>query len=117
MPVALKLPGTDGKVVLREAVRPWLPDDLLDRPKQGFAVPLARWLREELREIPELVLLDPRATGRGLFRPEAVRALIEEHWAGTDRSPQLWALVNLEPWFRTCVDHVTATADELPALL
>ncbi|HMS60907.1 MAG TPA: asparagine synthase (glutamine-hydrolyzing) [Solirubrobacteraceae bacterium] len=117
MPVALKLRGTDGKVVLREAVRPWLPDGLLDRPKQGFAVPLERWLREELRDLPELVLLDPRATERGLFRPGAVRALIEEHRDGTDRSAQLWALINLELWFRTCVDRVTATAAELPALL
>lgn len=117
MPVALKLQGTDGKVVLREAVRPWLPDGLLDRPKQGFAVPLVRWLREELREVPEQVLLDPHATSRGLFRPEAVRALIDEHRSGADRSAQIWALVNLELWFRTCVDQVVATAAELPALL
>ena len=98
-------------------MRPWLPDGLLDRPKQGFAVPLERWLREELRDLPEQVLLDPRATERGLFRPGAVRALIEEHRDGTDRSAQLWALINLELWFRTCVDRVTATAAELPALL
>ena len=117
MPAALKLRGTDGKVVLREAVRPWLPDALLDRPKQGFAVPLARWLREELREVPEQVLLDPQTVGRGLFRPDGLRELIDAHRAGLDRSDQLWALINLELWFRTCVDRVTATATELPALL
>ncbi|MGE5281284.1 MAG: asparagine synthase (glutamine-hydrolyzing) [Chloroflexota bacterium] len=116
MPVRRKLRGSEGKVLLREAVREWLPDGILDRPKQGFAVPLEDWLRGEMRTLPEDVLLDPVATARGIFRPEAVRDTIGEHREGRDRSDQLWAMVNLELWFRTCVDRVVVTPDELPVL-
>jgi asparagine synthase (glutamine-hydrolysing) len=116
MPVRRKLRGREGKVLLRDAVRDWLPDGILDRPKQGFAVPLEGWLRGEMRDLPEEVLLDPAATARGIFRPEAVRQTIAEHRAGRDRADQLWAMVNLELWFRTCVDQVVIAPSELPAL-
>ncbi|MCD6726516.1 MAG: asparagine synthase (glutamine-hydrolyzing) [Solirubrobacteraceae bacterium] len=116
LPAELKMHGTRGKIVLRAAAEPWLPPGFLDRPKQGFAVPLAHWLRHELRGLPEDVLLDPRSVDRGLLRPQAVRALVAEHDAGLDRSAQIWALVNLELWFRTCVDQVSTTPAELPAL-
>lgn len=116
MPVRRKLRGKEGKVLLRDAVRDWLPDGILDRPKQGFAVPLDDWLRGEMRDLPEEVLLDPAAAARGIFRPEAVRETIAEHRAGLDRADQLWAMINLELWFRTCVDQVVATPAELPAL-
>jgi len=116
MPTRHKLRGTEGKVVLRDAVRGWLPDGILDRPKQGFAVPLEDWLRGEMRALPEEVLLDPAASDRGIFRPEAVQDMIGEHREGLDRADQLWAMVNLELWFRTCVDRVVVTPAELPAL-
>jgi asparagine synthase (glutamine-hydrolysing) len=116
LPTGLKLRGTQGKVVLRDAVREWLPDSILDRPKQGFAVPLDEWLRGEMRAVPEDVLLDPVATARGIFRPDAVRDLIAEHRDGGDRADQLWAMINLELWFRTCVDRTIAAPNELPTL-
>lgn len=116
MPTRLKLRGTEGKIALREAARDWLPDGILDRPKQGFAVPLENWLRGEMRSLPEELLLDPAATGRGIFRPGAVQAMIAEHRDGLDRADQLWAMINLELWFRTCVDRVAAAPSELPTL-
>jgi asparagine synthase (glutamine-hydrolysing) len=116
MPVRRKLRGKEGKVLLRDAVCDWLPDGILDRPKQGFAVPLEDWLRGEMRGLPEEVLLDPAATARAIFRPEAVRETIAEHRAGRDRADQLWAMINLELWFRTCVDQVVTAPSELPTL-
>ena len=104
LPLALKLRGRVGKVLLREAVRDWLPAEIVDRPKHGFALPVADWLRRELRSLPEEVLLDPLARDRGAFDPAGVRRLIDEHRAGQDRSAQLWAMINLELWFLTCVD-------------
>ena len=114
LPAALKLRGAQGKIVLRDAVRNWLPRDILDRPKQGFAVPLGSWLRSEMRAVPEDILLDPVTADRGIFRTGEVQRLIAEHREGSDRAGQLWAMINLELWFRTCVDRTFATPAELP---
>ena len=73
LPADLKLRGGEKKWILREALRGWLPDDILDRPKQGFSVPLGDWLRGDLRELARDVLLDPRdARARLLPSPRAV---------------------------------------------
>jgi asparagine synthase (glutamine-hydrolysing) len=110
LPERLKRRGMQGKLLLRDAVRPWLPDDLLDRPKQGFAVPLDSWLRDELRDLPTDLLLDPVARDRGLFEEAAVHRLIDDHRAGRDRALKLWAMINLEVWHRTCVDAPVGSA-------
>ena len=69
-----------------------------------------------MRTVPEDVLLDPAAVDRGLFRPEAVRGLIDAHRAGEDRSSRLWAMINLELWFRTCVDAAPVSFAAVPSL-
>jgi hypothetical protein len=79
-------------------------------------MPLDRWLRHELRGLAELLLLDDTARARGLFVPAAVEALIAEHQAGVQRRHQLWAMISLELWFRTCVDVPVGLASELPVL-
>jgi asparagine synthase (glutamine-hydrolysing) len=105
LPSNLKVPGRTTKHVLREAVRPWLPDAVLDRPKQGFNVPLRDWFRGPLRELPGEILLDPATVGRGWFSEARVSALIDEHHAGTfDHSKKIWSLLMLELWLRTYVD-------------
>ena len=116
LPPELKRRGAEGKIALRAAARPWLPDAILDRPKQGFGVPLGRWLRDELRSLPEDVLLDPATTARGLFDPAGMRRMIEEHRAGAPREQRLWALISLELWLRTCVDRVTTHPSQLTAV-
>ncbi len=94
------------KHIFKDALRPWLPDHILDRKKAGFGVPLASWFRGELQELPRDVLLDPRSTSRGIFRAKAVSALIDDHLAERrDHSNQLWSLIQLELWFRTYIDH------------
>jgi asparagine synthase (glutamine-hydrolysing) len=105
MPASAKLAGTTTKHLLKEAVRPWLPDGVIDRPKMGFGVPLAEWFRGALRDLPGEVLLDPGATARGWFAPDEVRRLIDEHQSSAaDHSYKLWALLQLELWLRTYVD-------------
>ena len=59
LPDQLKLSGRTTKALLKEAMRPWLPDAVIDRPKMGFAVPIASWFRGSLARLPEEVLLDP----------------------------------------------------------
>jgi asparagine synthase (glutamine-hydrolysing) len=110
MPAQAKLPGREPKHLLKEAIRPWVPDSVIDRPKMGFAVPLADWLRGDLRSLPGEVLLDPAATSRGWFRPEAVTRLIDDHVSGaTDNAYKLWALLQLELWLRQYIDAAAPT--------
>ncbi len=104
IPAPMKLHGMQKKLILRDALRAWLPDSILDRPKQGFSVPLAEWLRGELREYSREVLLDPAAFGRERFRPDAVRGLLDRHLAGEDNSQRIWALMMLELWKAEVLD-------------
>jgi asparagine synthase (glutamine-hydrolysing) len=105
LPASFKLYGGRGKRVLREAVADLLPAEVLNRPKMGFGAPIGAWFRGDLRELAADTLFSAQSLGRGLFRPEPVRALWDEHQAGRrDRSAPLWALVCLELWFRELVD-------------
>ena len=105
LPLHASLRRGHSKGVLREAVRDWLPGSVLERPKMGFRVPVDEWLRGELRDLPADVLLDPRSTSRGLFRTAEVERLIADHRdRRTDNGLRIWALVQLELWFRTYVD-------------
>jgi asparagine synthase (glutamine-hydrolysing) len=106
LPAGLKLDRHTTKKVFKDTLRPWLPDHILDRPKHGFGVPMADWLRGELRGLPADVLLDPCAVSRGLFRPHYVQQLIDDHTTGRfDNSKKLWSLIQLEIWFQTYVDR------------
>jgi asparagine synthase (glutamine-hydrolysing) len=108
LPSRFKIAGGEKKVALRSALRGWVPDQILDAPKQGFTVPLAEWLRGDLRELAYDTLLDPRATGRGLFEPVAVRELLDRHTFGVeDRSQAIWTLLVLERWLQ---EQESATA-------
>ena len=67
---------------LRDALRGWLPDEILDRPKQGFEVPIADWFRGDLRELRPRVLLDPRrGTAAACSARGGVRELLDRHGA------------------------------------
>ena len=111
LPPELKIHGLQKKVILREALRGWLPDEILDRPKRGFGVPLAHWLRTELRDWSRDILLDERATGRGYFRTSAVRDMLDRHGDGReDNSMRIWALLILELWHREFVDGFRPTS-------
>ena len=106
LPEAYKRRGNAGKLVLKRACADLLPEDIQTRPKQGFGVPIGQWFRRELRELVCDALLDPRARGRGLFRIEAIRALLAEHQQGRhDHSSRLWALLVFELWQRQFTDQ------------
>jgi asparagine synthase (glutamine-hydrolysing) len=105
VPAALLIEGRVGKKIFKDALRAWLPAEVLDRRKMGFQVPLREWFRGPLRELPGDVLLDTSSVARGWFRPDRVRGLIREHVDGRrDNSHKLWTLIQLELWLRTYID-------------
>jgi asparagine synthase (glutamine-hydrolysing) len=107
LPGSLKLQGSEKKALLRNALRGWIPDQILDGPKRGFGLPTTKaWFRGELRGFITDVLTDPRAAGRGYFRPEAVEKMLRQHMdESQDHSMQLWSLMMLELWQREVVDQ------------
>ena len=93
--------GLNGsKVLLRAVADKYLPKNILQRPKQGFAIPLSAWLQNDLRTWMEDLLFSQESHQRGYFNPQFLRHIVEEHVAGRrDYSQQLWALLMLELWF------------------
>ena len=102
LPENLKFRDGKGKYVLRKlAARVGVPQEVLNRPKQGFALPLVHWMRGELKDDLLPILLEPRTLGRGYFNPKTVRGLLEEHSRGRrDHSAQIWMLLMFELWHR-----------------
>ena len=105
IPASLKLHNGQTKYLLRRLLQRRLPASILERPKQGFAAPIGKWLAGPLQSLGRDLLFDGRLASRGLFRDPAVRAVWEAHRAGhADHSHRLWSLVMLELWFREYVD-------------
>jgi asparagine synthase (glutamine-hydrolysing) len=106
VPPELKLRGGESKHLLKAALRGVLPDEILDRPKMGFGVPLGRWLRGSLMELLVDTVLSDRALARGYFKPDAVREMVQTQLAGSDRFQYLlWDLLLLERWHRMFIDQ------------
>ena len=104
LPTRCKLRGWTTKAVLREAVRGLVPRSILQRRKMGFPTPVGRWLRGPFAHLVDDLVLSPRSLSRGLFRPEALRQLANEHRAGANHGQRLWLLANLELWQRIFID-------------
>jgi asparagine synthase (glutamine-hydrolysing) len=95
-----KIRDGSGKHLLKRALSGWIDDDLIHRRKQGFGIPLGDWLRGPLRPMTYDLLTDATASSRGIFHQERVRAILDDHMSGTDRSAHVYALLMLELWFR-----------------
>ncbi len=116
LPAALKLRGRTGKYLLKKAVEPYIPHDILYRPKMGFAVPLAGWLRGPLRQRVRARLTGSTLEETGLFEMGFVETLLDQHQSGLrDHSSPLWALVMFECFLRQ-VHTATPLASERMAV-
>jgi asparagine synthase (glutamine-hydrolysing) len=101
LPVAERFKGFQLKSFMRRALSRALPARILARPKFGFQVPIARWLREDLKEMVRDLLTEERVARRGYVRPEYVRWVIDTHEAGRrNLADQLYALLVLELWLQ-----------------
>ena len=105
LPEKYKLRGLTTKYLLKRVLKRLLPAENLDRPKMGFGVPIGHWLRNQMQDFLREVLLSESASKRGLFRPEAVRHMVEQHTDGRqDFAHQLWSLLMLELWYKRFID-------------
>ncbi len=108
VPPHLKLKGKlrpTTKYIFREAMKDILPHEVLQQPKAGFAAPVDYWLAHDLREMVDDLLSESQIQKRGLFRPERVRALVDEQRRGAhDWSMQIWQFLTLELWARVFLD-------------
>ena len=99
--VKLRGGGKGLKWILREVARRYLPNELIDRPKQGFGFPLARWLRSDLKEFMRGLLCESGFAKLGIFDQREIDRLMSEHLEGkADHNFRLWILINLEIWLR-----------------
>jgi asparagine synthase (glutamine-hydrolysing) len=97
-----KVRGFSKKRLLRRAVAPLLPKEILDGRKQGFSIPTAAWLRGELEGFAREVLAPENVSDQGFFDPGTVSAIIDEHVHGrTDLSRQIWGLMSFTLWFES----------------
>jgi asparagine synthase (glutamine-hydrolysing) len=111
LPPELKLRKREGKVLLKKALEPYLPAQVLYRPKMGFAVPLARWFRGPLRQPLRDAVLSPALAETGWFNIGYVRRLVEDHEAGRrDYSVPLWTLLMFESFLRNVMGAQPARA-------
>ena len=106
-----KMRGGQQKYILRKlAERDGVPKEVLYRRKQGFALPLVHWMRNEMRELIMTVLLDQRTQQRGYFDPAGVRRLLDEHFSGRrDRSSAIWRLLIFELWHRNFLEALSTS--------
>ena len=101
MPEDLKLRGGVGKYILRRAVAPWLPPGILNRPKQGFQMPLASWLRGGFGDVAREAWNDSGADQSGYLDPAAVEQLFSEHRRGeADHGRMIYAITVFSLWWR-----------------
>lgn len=105
LPPEVQMPGGQKKFFFRQAMRRELPKATLLRPKQGFAVPLARWFRGAWQGILRDTLLSERSVQRGFLRPNGIEELLRLQRAGRNVELQLWTLLSFELWCQRFLDQ------------
>ena len=104
LPRKYKIKGFETKHILKDVARSLVPPSLIDRPKMGFGIPRAEWLRTDLREMMCDLLTDSTAANRGWFNTNEVEKYLSDHRSGIDRDQILWPILMLELWARTWLD-------------
>ena len=104
LPHKYKIKGLETKHILKDVARSLVPANLIDRPKMGFGIPRADWLRTGMKEMVIETLTDKTAIQRGWFKQIEVKKLIDIHMAGEDKDSLIWPMLMLELWARTWLD-------------
>jgi len=104
LPRKYKIKGFETKHILKDVARSLVPANLIDRPKMGFGIPRAEWLRTGMKEMTIDTLTDMTAAQRGWLNPVEVKKVLDLHMAGQDKDNIIWPMLMLELWARTWLD-------------
>jgi asparagine synthase (glutamine-hydrolysing) len=104
LPRKYKIKGFETKHILKDVARSLVPANLIDRPKMGFGIPRAEWLRTEMKELVIDTLTDTTASQRGWLDPLQVKKVLDIHMSGQDKDNLIWPILMLELWARTWLD-------------
>ncbi len=105
LPAKWKLNGSTRKYLLKKVAAKLLPDEIINRKKQGFPIPIERWLKAEANEMMRDLLSTDTLNRRELFDPKVVSRLMQRHESGyADYSTELWGLMSIEIWQRQFID-------------
>lgn len=116
VPPELKLRGGVTKYIFKQALRGLLPDEIIDRPKQGFAVPLGQWFRGQLHSFVHDLLLSNRSRERGIFNLDFIDNFLKQHQRGRIADLEIWTLISFELWCRTFLDGGNPTSFQISNL-
>ena len=117
LPSTFKMRGSESKYLLKKSMEPLLPNDVLYRPKMGFAVPLARWFRGPLRQRVRDALLQGRIADSGWFNQDTIRQLVNQHESGAhDHSTPIWTLLMYDAFMRCVTEDSGAMASDMAAI-
>ena len=98
--------SNSGKYILRQAMKGIVPDEILDRKKQGFSPPDRSWYRGPTMGYIKEVVLNEKALSRGFFNPEYLRRIVHEHTEGkVNHRLLIWSLLSFEWWNRIFFDE------------
>ena len=99
LPLNMKIRGNTGKWALRQVLYKYVPKELIERPKAGFAIPIGQWLRGPLRDWAECLLGETRLRQEGYFHPEPIRKAWAEHLSDRrDHTTKIWTILMFQPW-------------------
>lgn len=104
LPSKFRIANFETKHILKEIAREFIPRELIDRPKMGFAIPRAEWLRNELKPMSFDLLTDQTARNRQWFDQDEVRKILSLHDSGRDMDKYIWPMIMLEIWARKWFD-------------
>ncbi|MBN1466383.1 7-cyano-7-deazaguanine synthase, partial [candidate division KSB1 bacterium] len=108
LPVSHKMKDGVSKYILKQVLRKYVPEHILTKAKQGFAIPISKWFQGSLNGYVKEMLLDERSRARGIFKPHVVENVLELHTKGRrDFGEWIYMLLMLELWFQTFMDSQT----------
>jgi asparagine synthase (glutamine-hydrolysing) len=117
IPPGQKMKEGETKSLLKRAMEPFLPHDVLYRDKMGFGLPIDQWLQLEMKDFTYDTLLSNKACQRRLIKPNYVRQMLDEHCKGIrSHHTRLWALLMMELWFQMWIDPTEPPVEAAPQM-